>query len=59
MWECETCKHKAVEGFINTYCLGCKRQYPNQEAGYYKPDRFQPVDESKVIVDEVFIKKVN
>lgn len=41
MWDCEACKNKAVDGFINTLCLDCKRQYIGQEAEDYKPDRFE------------------
>lgn len=47
MWDCESCKNKVKEGFINTQCLDCKRQYIGQGAEDYKPDRFEQKEEKK------------
>lgn len=47
MWDCDKCKNQAPDGFINTLCLDCKRQYIGQEAEDYKPDRFEQQEESE------------
>lgn len=47
MWDCDRCKNQAPDGFINTLCLDCKRQYIGQEAEDYKPDRFEQQEESE------------
>ena len=41
--DCYNCKNKAKNGFINSLCLNCKRQYPGQEAEDRKPDLYQPI----------------